>query len=175
MAAGCDESLPPRLPDPNAISADMKILGGRIIVSGGQVGGNGGLIEASVTNIYTEVLQDTVAINIRCGIWLAVRPDSVGRAVLDASSLTTPNLIQNGMLTLLPRATALFESRWDYTTLGGTPFWNLIPLKDTSDLQGPFKLSAPVEVVMYDTIRIFKPVPDYIVGPRSATVQFEVR
>jgi hypothetical protein len=175
MSAGCDESLPPRLPDPNAISVDAKIFSGRITVERGVVTGNAGVIEASVTNIYTEVLQETAAVNIRCRIWLADHPDSAGIATIDVSSLTNSRLIQGGMLTLLPHATALFDKHWEYTTPGGTPFWDLIPLKDTSDTQGAFQLSAPVEVVMSDTLRVFKPLPDYTIGPHSFTLQFEVR
>lgn len=175
MSAGCDESLPPRLPDPNAISVDAKIINGRIFVINGVAGGNAGVIEASVTNIYTEVLQDTAAVAVRCRIWLADRPDSAGVATIDVSSLTDSRMIQGGMLTILPHATALFDKHWDYTTPGGTPFWDLIPLKDTSDSKGPFRLSAPLEVMMSDTVRVFKPVPDYTLGPRPFTLQFEVR
>jgi len=175
LAGGCDESLPPRLADPNAISVSVTIAGGRVTVTNGVAGGNGGIIDASVSNIYTEVLQDTAAVNIRCRIWLASVPDSTGVATIDASALTTPRLIQNGMLTILPHQAALFEKSWDYTTTGGTPFWNLIPLKDTSDTQGPFRISAPVEVIMTDTVRIFKPVPDYTLAPVSSILQFEVR
>ncbi|HTR98299.1 MAG TPA: hypothetical protein VML00_01035 [Bacteroidota bacterium] len=175
VAAGCDESLPPRLADPNAIAVSVKMGGGQVTVTNGVVGGNGGGIEASVSNIYTEVLQDTAAVNIRCRIWLASVPDSPGVAVIGASELVTPGLMRGGMLTILPHQTALFDKRWDFTTTGGTPFWKLIPLKDTSDRQGPFKLSDPVEVLMWDTVRIFTPVPDYVLGPASAVIQFEVR
>lgn len=173
--AGCDESLPPRLPDPNAIAVDAKIFSGRITVQGGVPGGNAGVIEASVTNIYTEVLQDTPAVNIRCRIWLADYPDSAGLATIDISSLTKPSLIQGGMLTLLPRSSLVFDKHWDYRSAGGTPFWDILPLKDTADVQGPFRLSQLVEVMMSDTVRVFKPVPDYTLGPRSCTLQFEVR
>ncbi len=175
MIAGCEESLPPRLEDPNAIAVDVKLFGGLITVRGGVPGGNAGAIEASVMNIYSEVLQDTPAVNIRCRIWLADYPDSAGVATIDISSLATPGLVQNGVLTILPHATALFEKRWDYTSRAGTPFWNILPLKDTTDSQGPFKLSAPVEVMMSDTVRVFKELPDYTQGPRAYTLQFEVR
>jgi len=141
----------------------------------GQVSGTAGTIEASVSNVYTEVLQDTAAVNIRCRIWLAGVPDSAGVATIDASALTTSRQLQNGVLTLLPHETAFFDRQWDYATAGGTPFWDLIPLKDTSDSHGPYKLSAPVDVMMTDTLRIFKPIPDYVIGPISATLQFEVR
>jgi hypothetical protein len=173
--AGCDESLPPRLEDPNAISVDAKIFTGRITVQGGVVGGNAGVIEASVSNIYTEVLQDTPTVNIRCRIWLADYPDSAGTATIDISSLTNPKLIQNGMLTLLPHASAQFDKHWDYRSKAGTPFWSMLQLKDTADTQGPYRLSEPVEVLMSDTVRIFKELPDYTLGPRSFTLQFEVR
>jgi hypothetical protein len=173
--AGCDESLPPRLQDPNAISVSVIIAGGTISVTDDVVGGNGGLIEASVGNIYTEVLQDTAAINIRCRIWLANFPDSVGIATIDASSLTTPHLISNEMITILPHTVANFEKHWDYRTRGGTPFWSLIPLKQMTDSQGPYRISDPVEVRMSDTVRIFKSLPDYTTGPSSFSVQFEIR
>ncbi len=175
IAAGCDESLPPRLDNPNAISAGVSIISGLVTVQSGVVGGNAGLIEASVTNIYTEVLQDTPAVNIRCRIWLADYPDSSGLAIIDVSSLTNPRLLQNGMLTILPRSAILFDKHWNYQTTGGTPFWNLLPLRDMTDMQGPYKLSAPVTVMMTDTVRVFKPLPDYVLGPQSFTLQFEVR
>jgi len=172
---GCDESLPPRLTDPNAIGLGVRIIPGLITVQGGVVGGNAGLIEASVSNIYTEVLQDTPAVNIRCRIWLADFPDSVGLATFDISSLTDKRFLQGGMLTILPHATAFFDKSWDYTTLGGTPFWSMLPLQDRTDAQGPYKLSIPVQVVMSDTLRVFKPVPDYTIGPQSYTIQFQIR
>jgi hypothetical protein len=175
MNAGCDETLPPRLTDPNPISVAAKILSGRVIVQRGVVSGNAGVIEVSVTNTYTEVLQDTAAVNIRCRIWLAGHPDSAGAATIDISSLTEARFVQGGNLTLVPGAIAVFDKHWDYTTPGGTPFWDLIPLKDTSDAHGLFRLSAPVEVVMSDTLRLFRPVPDFTIGPHSFTLQFEVR
>ena len=175
LCAGCDESLPPRLADPNAISVAVNILNGRVLVQKGVVSGGAGAVEASVKNIYTEVLQDSAAVNIRCRIWLADNPDSAGVAVMDVSSLTDARLMQGALLTIVPGATASFVKQWNYTAPGGTPFWDLIPLKDTSDNQGPFQLSAPVEVIMSDTVRVFKPVPDYTIGPHSFTLQFEVR
>ena len=175
MIAGCEESLPPRLEDPNAIAVDVRIFTGRITVQGGVVGGNAGIIEASITNVYTEVLQDTPAVNIRCRIWLADYPDSAGAATIDISSLATPRLVQNGMLTLLPRSSAVFDKHWGYTSRAGTPFWNMLPLKDMTDTQGPYRLSEPVEVMMSDTVRVFKDLPDYTLGPRSFTLQFEIR
>ena len=174
LAGGCNESLPPRLADPNAISVSAAIEDGPVTVFSGTILGDGGAIDATVTNVYTEVLQDSVAVDIRCRIWLADVPDSDGVAALDASTLTNPRLIQNGMLTLLPRDVATFHQRWTYTTRGGTPFWSLIPLKDTANMRGPFKISAPVEVLMTDTVRVFRPVPEYVVGPVSRIVQFEV-
>jgi hypothetical protein len=173
--AGCDESLPPRLADPNAIVVDVKIFSGRITVQGGVPTGNAGVIEASVKNIYTEVLQDTPAVDIRCRIWLAEYPGSVGVAAIDVSSLTKPSLLQGGMLTILPGTSAMFDKHWGYTSAGGAPFWDFLPLKDTADNQGPYRLSQPVEVIMTDTVRVFRELPAYTLGPRSCTLQFEVR
>jgi hypothetical protein len=96
-------------------------------------------------------------------------------ATIDISSLTKPSLIQGGMLTLLPHSTALFDKHWDFRSAAGTPFREFLPLKDTADQAGPYKLSQPVEVILTDTVRVFKPVPDYTPGPRSYTLQFEVR
>lgn len=175
MVAGCEESLPPRLEDPNAIAVDVNISSGLITVQGGVTGGNAGIIEASVINVYSEVLQDTPAVNIRCRIWLADHPDSAGVATIDISSLATPKLLQGGMLTLLPRSVALFDKHWDYASKAGTAFWSMLPLKDMVDSQGPYQLSEPVEVMMSDTVRVFKDLPDYTIGPRAYTLQFEVR
>jgi hypothetical protein len=175
VIAGCDESLPPRLADPNTITADAHIVSGLITVQGGVPGGNAGVIEASVRNIYTEVLQDTPAVDIRCHIWLADYPDSAGEAVIDVSSLTQPSLIQGGMLTILPGSSVLFEKHWDYRSPGGTPFWEFIPLKDTADRAGPYKLSQPMNVIMTVTMRVFRDLPAYTLGPRFSTLQFEVR
>jgi len=174
-ACGCDESLPPRLADPNAISVNVRLFSGRVTVQNGVAGGNASLVEASVTNIYTEVLQDTQAVNVRCRLWLADFPDSAGITTIGITSLTDPRFLQGNVLTLLPHSTALFDKYGDFTTLNGTPFWNMLTLKDTSDMQGPYKLSDPVQVAMSDTVRIFKAVPDYILSPRYYTIQFEIR
>jgi len=175
MAAGCDESLPPRLADPDAISVAARMLPGRVLVNGGVVSGTAGTIEVSVSNVYTEVLQDTAAVNIRCSVWLASVPESVEIVTLDASSLAIGRQLQGGVLTLLPHETAFFDKLGNFTTMGGTPFWTLIPLKDTSDNRGPYKLSAPVQVFMADTVRIFKPIPDRTLEPMSYILQFQVR
>jgi hypothetical protein len=42
-------------------------------------------------------------------------------------------------------------------------------------LPGPYRLSQPVEVIMTDTVRVFRELPAYTLGPRSCTLQFEVR
>lgn len=175
MAAGCDESLPPRLPDPNAISVSVTLKGGTVLVSGGTALTDMETVRATVTNVYSEVLQDTVAVNIRCRISLGAVPDSTALVTLDASALATPGAVQNGVLTLLPGGDAVFQSGWNYKTSGGTPFWTLVPLKDTSDALGRFKISGPVEILMTDTARIFKPIPDYTFGPVPTIVVFEVR
>jgi hypothetical protein len=174
MLMGCDESLPPRLPDPNPFSVNAAITPGRVVVRGDFVGGTAGDINVSVTNVYTEVLQDTAAVAIRCRIWLADYPDSAGVVTIDASSLTDQSLMRGEVLTLLPQATALFNKRWNYTTAGGTPFWNMLQLRSVSSFMGPYMLSDSVKVLMTDTVRLFKPVPAYILGPVLCMLQFEI-
>ncbi len=172
---GCDESLPPRLPDPNPLVVDVSVTNRLVNVEGGVVVGDGGMIEVSVLNVYSDVLQDSAAVNIECQIWLADAPDSMGRLTISASSLSNPALLSRGILTLLPRGAAYFDKQWDYTTEAGTPFWNLIPLHAMYDSQGEYLLSSPVEMIMMLKVRVFKPVPEYTLGPRSFTMQFKVR
>jgi hypothetical protein len=60
-------------------------------------------------------------------------------------------------------------------TFFGKPFRDMIPMRTMTDMQGACRISDPVQVMLSDTVRAFKPVPPDTIGPRSSTLQFEIR
>ena len=126
MASGCDESLPPRDTPTNVVRTAVSMASGEysfllaephdVIVSYDEA-----RISATLENIYTEVLQDSVSIHGSIDIWDIDHPNN--RASLDLKkTYVSPAPTNPGdLLTLLPGAHASLGMAWNHMTTDALP------------------------------------------------------
>ncbi len=173
---GCDESLPPRLTDPNALQIETYVSAATGVVQQGVLV-SGGEIFVRFENTYTEVLQDSVQISVACDVRLDDYPEAAAHFVFGQETLEDRSVVSGSLLTLPPGKISILAYRMSETTAGGKPFWHLVPLVPVYDtLHGGVKYlqSIVLGLTVEGSIQIFKKLPAYPFPRTTVMIQYQV-
>ena len=171
----CDESLPPRLEDPNTLVFAVKLEGGTCVIdSTGTYGA--GAIDIKCTNTYYEVLQDSEHVTVQLDMWLVEHPEANAHVNFYSEALLDSTLISNGLLTLIPGRPAELYHQWSHKTSFGRYFYSYLHLTlKFNQLKGIYWLeSDTATLAMQGTVQFFRKVPAYAVPLTKSRIVYEV-
>ncbi len=170
---GCDESLPPRLTEPNAlrieayVSASTGVVQQGVLVSGGE-------IFVRFENTYVEVLQDSAQISVACDVRLDEYPEAAAHFVFGQETLEDRSVVSGSLLTLPPGKISILAYRMSETTAGGKPFWHCVPLAPVVHGQNVALESPVLSLTVEGSIQIFKKLPAYPFPRTTVRIQYQV-
>jgi hypothetical protein len=171
----CDESLPPRLEDPNTLVFAVKLESGACSIDSTGVYG-AGAIDIQCTNTYYEVLQDSEHITVQLDMWLVEHPEANAHVSFYAEALRDSTLISRGLLTLVPHHPAELYHQWNHKTSAGRDFYSFLqltlrfnPLRGVSWLE-----SDTTTLAMQGSVQIFKKVPPYTIPLTKSRIVYEI-
>jgi hypothetical protein len=171
----CDESLPPRLEDPNSLVFGVKLESGACVIdSTGAYGA--GAVDIQCTNTYYEVLQDSEHIKVQLDIWLVEHPEANAHVSFYAEALRDSTLISKGLLTLVPHHPAELYHQWNHKTSLGRDFYSYLHLTlKFNPLKGIYWLeSDTTTMAMQGSVQFFKKVPPYTIPLTKSSVVYEI-
>jgi hypothetical protein len=171
----CDESLPPRLEDPNTFVFTWTLEQGTCIIdSTGTYGA--GAIDIRFTNTYTEALQDSEFVTVRLDMWLVDHPEVTAHVNFYSESLQDSTLIARGILTLVPHRPAELYHQWNHKTDLGKDFYSFLhPTLRFNPLRGIYyQQSDATTLAMRGTVQIFRKLPPYSIPETKARIVYEI-
>lgn len=174
FASGCDESLPPRTDPVNFLQASFTPPFEHIEYKDSMVQPPSGRLSASIKNLYDEVLQKEVDIQVTVTIWMADAPENRSTLRMTSRNLSYPSL-EGNQLTLVPRDSARFTGIWDGRMDSGKFYWQITP-RNWKEFPGGerFQDSDPVEFVAQASVQIFNNVQPRISPPVHFTCIFRL-
>lgn len=171
----CDETLPPRLSDPNAMEITAALEKGTCTIDSGKAYG-AGAIDIRCTNTYYEVLSDSAQVSVEIDLWLVEHPEARAHVRVDAGALTDSTLIAKGLLTLIPGLPARLYHQWEHRTSGNVPFYSYLKLTTVfNPLRGiTYLVSDTTTLAMQGSVQFFKKIPAYTIPPTQARIVYEI-
>jgi hypothetical protein len=171
----CDESLPPRLEDPNTLVFVAKLESGTCIIDSTGVYG-AGAVDIQCTNTYYEVLQDSEHIAVQLTMWLVEHPEASAQVFFSADALRDSTLISKGFLTLIPGRPAELYHQWNQKTSLGRDFYSYLrltlkfnPLRGISWLE-----SDTTTMAMQGSVQFFRKVPPYTIPLTKSRIVYQI-
>jgi len=174
LQGGCDESLPPRSEPVEFLGAGLGVPTEPVIIhhgypgipSWGEIHGATGSLQVSATNLHDEVLQESALIRAQLKLrWIA---DTAQQRLLTfgASDLDNWRMLRGQTLTIGVDSAATLVKSWDQRTNSGTPFWDLVRLREMKTSKGViYYESDSVRLVAEGWIQVFENVQPRKIGP----------
>jgi hypothetical protein len=172
---GCDESLPPRNSPQHFLLSDMSVSTGEVFIDPGQplpITLTGSFY-VTVENTYTEVLQETVGVDLEIDVWLKDHPEARTVVRSGQRDMLNPWIIQGGLATLEPGVQAQFLTQWNQKTDGEKWFWcysdgfqHIVPPQGFA-----YFLSSPLRFEARARVQFFK----YVQAEETNPIEFDLR
>lgn len=179
-AAGCDETLPPRIAPPVVLQDSMFMTGltpwSRLLVVRDSLplGSTGGF-DVEVKNIYDEVLSDSARIRVKLEIWLLEYPEHRATFTADEWDLKTPQVLRRGHVTLGIDSSMIVVKKWNHRSDEGIPFWAVVPSYPGMSMDGQsYCQTDTVTLAVRGTVQTFEKVQPLPIEEQHIGVVYRV-